>query len=186
MSFLIPQTLAFSTPDVGLHAPHFQWSHLSLFKAYDHKSLRRGFQVYSQVCSACHSMNLVSFRSLVGVTHSSDEVKAMAQEYQYKDGPNDKGDYFMRSGKPSDPLPRPYPNDEAARVANNGALPPDLSCIARARHGEENYILALLTGYHEPPGLFFFNFSWCFYSRRSTLQSLLSRWCHRNDASYLR
>ena len=69
--------------------------------------------------------------------YTEAEAKAMAAEYEYEDGPNDQGEYFKRPGKLSDPMPRPYPNDEAARKANGGALPPDLSCIARARHGEE-------------------------------------------------
>ncbi|KAL3895345.1 MAG: hypothetical protein SGCHY_004754, partial [Lobulomycetales sp.] len=79
------------------------------------------------------------------------EVKELAGEYEYTDGPNDDGEMFSRPGKPADKFPAPYPNDEAARKANGGALPPDLSCIARARHGEEDYILALLTGYADPP-----------------------------------
>ncbi|KAJ3306999.1 cytochrome c1 [Kappamyces sp. JEL0829] len=116
-----------------------------------HNSLRRGYQVYREVCSACHSMDYIYWRNLVGVTHTEAEAKAMAAEYEYKDGPDDTGEYFMRAGKLSDPMPRPYANDEAARAANGGALPPDLSCISRARHGEMNYIFSLLTGYSEPP-----------------------------------
>ncbi|KAJ3227963.1 cytochrome c1 [Clydaea vesicula] len=147
----IPTAKAFSTPDHGLHAPHYPFDHHGLTKTYDHSSLRRGYQVYKEVCSACHSMNLVAFRNLIGVTHTEAEVKALAGEYEYQDGPNDEGEMFTRPGKPSDYFPKPYPNEEAARKANGGALPPDLSCIARARHGEENYIFALLTGYSEPP-----------------------------------
>ena len=100
--------------------------------------------MYKEVCSACHSMNLIAFRNLVGVTHTEAEAKAMAAECQYEDGPNDQGEMFMRSGRLSDYMPNPYKNDEAARVANGGALPPDMSCIARARHGEEVFLFSLL------------------------------------------
>ncbi|KAJ3268680.1 cytochrome c1 [Terramyces sp. JEL0728] len=142
---------AFSTADHGLHPPHFPWEFDKFYKTFDHAALRRGYQVYREICAACHSMDFIYWRNLVGVTHTEAEAKTMAEEYEYKDGPNDQGEYFMRPGKLSDPLPRPYPNDEAARVANAGALPPDLSCISRARKGNMNYLFALLLGYTEPP-----------------------------------
>ena len=128
---------AFSTPDHGLHAPHYPFEFKKWWAGYDHHALRRGYQVYREICSACHSMEYIHWRNLVGVTHTEAESKEMAAEYQYKDGPNDNGEYFMRPGKLTDVLPAPYENDELARKANGGALPPDLSCIARARHGEE-------------------------------------------------
>ncbi|KAI8906275.1 cytochrome c1 [Gorgonomyces haynaldii] len=142
---------AFSTPDHGLHAPHYPFEFKKWWSTYDHAALRRGYQVYREICAACHSMDYIHWRNLVGVTHTEAEAKEMAAEYEYRDGPNDAGEYFMRPGKLTDPMPRPYANDEAARAANGGALPPDLSCIARARPGEENYIFALLTGYEETP-----------------------------------
>ncbi|KAJ3044763.1 cytochrome c1 [Rhizophlyctis rosea] len=142
---------AFSMPDHGLHPPHYPWDHYGWNKTFDHASLRRGFQVYKEVCSACHSMDYIHYRNLVGVTHTEAEAKALAAEYEYKDGPNDVGEYFMRPGKLTDAMPRPYPNEEAARAANGGAYPPDLSCISRARHGDENYIFSLLLGYCDPP-----------------------------------
>jgi ubiquinol-cytochrome c reductase cytochrome c1 subunit len=118
-------------------------------------SLRRGFQVYHEVCSSCHSLSRVPYRALVGVTHTVDEAKAMAEENEYDTEPNDEGEIEKRPGKLSDYLPAPYKNDEAARAANNGALPPDLSLIVKARHGGCNYIFSLLTGYPEepPPGV---------------------------------
>ncbi|KAJ2995121.1 cytochrome c1 [Globomyces sp. JEL0801] len=146
-----PTAHAFSTADNGLHSPHYPWEFEKATKTFDHAALRRGYQVYREICSACHSMDYIYWRNLIGVSHTEEEVKAMAAEYEYRDGPNDEGEYFMRPGKPSDPMPKAYPNDEAARVANGGALPPDLSCISRARHGEANYIFALLTGYCDPP-----------------------------------
>ncbi|KAI9094708.1 cytochrome C1 family-domain-containing protein [Phlyctochytrium arcticum] len=149
----LPVTVAhaFSTVDHGLHAPHYPWEHQKPWKTFDHAALRRGFQVYKEVCSACHSMEYVHYRNLVGVTHTEAEAKELAAEYEYKDGPDDKGDMFMRPGKLTDTMPQPYPNEEAARAANGGAYPPDLSCIVRARHGEEDYIFSLLLGYCDAP-----------------------------------
>lgn len=118
-------------------------------------SLRRGFQVYREVCSSCHSLSRIPYRALVGVTHTVDEAKAMAEENEYDGEPNDEGEIEKRPGKLSDYLPSPYKNDEAARAANNGALPPDLSLMVKARHGGCDYIFSLLTGYPEepPPGV---------------------------------
>jgi cytochrome c1 len=98
-------------------------------------SIRRGFQVYREVCSACHSLDRIAWRNLVGVSHTADEARALAEEVEYEDGPNDKGNNFQRPGKLSDYLPPPYPNEEASRASNGGALPPDLSLIVKARHG---------------------------------------------------
>ncbi|NWV78138.1 CY1 protein, partial [Dasyornis broadbenti] len=115
------------------------------------RSVRRGFQVYRQVCAACHSMEYVAFRNLIGVTHTEAEAKALAEEVEVQDGPDENGELFLRPGKISDYFPKPYPNAEAARAANNGALPPDLSYIVNARHGGEDYVFSLLTGYCDPP-----------------------------------
>ena len=98
-------------------------------------SIRRGYQVYREVCAACHSLDRIAWRNLVGVSHTVDEDKAMAEEVEYTDGPNDEGEMFQRPGKLSDYMPAPYPNEEAARASNGGALPPDLSLIVKARHG---------------------------------------------------
>jgi ubiquinol-cytochrome c reductase cytochrome c1 subunit len=114
-------------------------------------SLRRGFQVYREVCATCHSLARIPYRSLVGVILTADEAKALAEENEYDTEPNDQGDIEQRPGKLSDYLPAPYKNDEAARAANNGALPPDLSLMVKARHGGCNYIFSLLTGYPEEP-----------------------------------
>lgn len=96
-------------------------------------------------------MDYVAYRHLVGVCYTEEEAKALAEEVEVQDGPNEDGEMFMRPGKLSDYFPKPYPNPEAARAANNGALPPDLSYIVRARHGGEDYVFSLLTGYCEPP-----------------------------------
>ncbi|XP_076638291.1 cytochrome c1 [Colletes latitarsis] len=133
------------------HAPTYNWSFYGLLNSLDHASMRRGWEVYKNVCSACHSLQYVAYRNLVGVTHTENEAKELAAEAQIKDGPDDKGEYFMRPGKLSDIIPSPYPNEEAARAANNGAYPPDLSFIINARHNGENYVFSLLTGYCDPP-----------------------------------
>lgn len=135
----------------NVHAPHQNWSHSGLISSLDHASIRRGYEVYKQVCAACHSMQYIAYRNLVGVSHTEAEAKAEAEEAQIKDGPNEQGEYYMRPGKLSDYFPSPYPNEEAARAANNGAYPPDLSWIVSARKGGEDYIFALLTGYVDPP-----------------------------------
>ncbi|XP_043288672.1 cytochrome c1, heme protein, mitochondrial [Venturia canescens] len=133
------------------HPPKYGWDFYGWFKSLDHASMRRGWEVYKNVCSACHSLNFVAYRHLVGVTHTEDEAKAIAAEIQVQDGPDDQGNMFMRPGKLSDYVPAPYPNEEAARAANGGANPPDLSYIINGRHGGENYIFSLLTGYCDPP-----------------------------------
>ncbi|CAM6084738.1 unnamed protein product [Calypogeia fissa] len=135
----------------GLGAPDYPWPHNGILSSYDHASIRRGHQVYQQVCAACHSMSLVAYRDLIGVAYTEDEVKAISAEIEVEDGPNDEGEMYSRPGKPSDHFPEPYPNENAARFVNGGAYPPDLSLITKARHNGQNYVFALLTGYREPP-----------------------------------
>ncbi|PUU79533.1 cytochrome C1 family-domain-containing protein [Tuber borchii] len=142
---------AMTMVEEGLHPPHYPWEHQGWLKTFDHQALRRGFQVYREVCSSCHSLARVPWRALVGVSHTVDEAKAMAEESEYDDEPNDVGDIEKRPGKLSDYLPDPYPNEQAARAANQGAYPPDLSLMVKARHGGCDYIFALLTGYPDEP-----------------------------------
>ncbi|KAF8661284.1 hypothetical protein AX16_001383 [Volvariella volvacea WC 439] len=137
--------------DEGLHPTAYPWSHKGWFDSFDHASIRRGYQVYREVCAACHSLDRIAWRNLVGVSHTADEARAMAEEVEYTDGPNDQGEMFQRPGKLADYMPSPYPNEEAARASNGGALPPDLSLIVKARHGGADYIFSLLTGYMDPP-----------------------------------
>ncbi|KAJ7224466.1 cytochrome C1 family-domain-containing protein [Mycena pura] len=147
----LPQVHASLDSDEGLHPPAYPWSHMGLFDTFDHASIRRGYQVYREVCAACHSLDRIAWRNLVGVSHNVDEVKAMAEEVEYQDGPNDEGEMFTRTGKLADYMPPPYANEEAARAGNAGALPPDLSLIVKARHGGADYVFSLLTGYVDPP-----------------------------------
>jgi ubiquinol-cytochrome c reductase cytochrome c1 subunit len=151
----IGQVHASGLGEEGLHPTALPWSHNGWFDSFDHTrfvlyarrhtllqpltctfpSIRRGYLVYREVCSSCHSLDRIAWRNLVGVSHTADEARAMAEEVEYQDGPNDEGEMFQRPGKLSDYMPPPYPNEEAARSANGGALPPDLSLMAKARHG---------------------------------------------------
>lgn len=137
--------------DDALPAPAYPWSHKLPWESFDHASIRRGFKVYKEVCATCHSLKLIAYRNLVDSVLTEEEAKAIAADIEVQDGPNDEGEMFGRPGKLSDRLPSPYANDNAARFANNGALPPDLSLITKARPGHEDYLFALLTGYKEPP-----------------------------------
>lgn len=149
--FLAGQAAPANANEAVVHPGSFKWSHDAYTDSFDTASIRRGLQVYRQVCSACHSIEALAFRNLVGVTHTLDEVKVIASEYQITDGPDDNGEMFQRPGKPSDKLPLAYPNEEAAKAANGGANPPDLSLITKARHNGSNYVFSLLTGFQEPP-----------------------------------
>lgn len=133
------------------HPPQEKWTFDGPFGTFDRAAVQRGFQVYKQVCSACHSMNFLSYRNLVDIGLSELEVKAIAAEYMVMDGPNDDGEMFERPGLPSDHFKAPFANEKAARASNNGAYPPDLSLIIKARHDGANYVHALLTGFEEPP-----------------------------------
>ncbi|MFA5122196.1 cytochrome c1 [Zavarzinia sp.] len=130
--------------------PHLEWSFSGAFGTYDRAALQRGFQVYKEVCSACHSMKYLSYRDLRDIGFSEAEVKAIAAQYEVATI-DENGDPATRKAEPSDRFHSPFPNDEAARAANGGALPPDLSLMAKARHAGPDYIVALLSGYHEPP-----------------------------------
>lgn len=124
-----------------------EWSFDGMFGKVDKPAAQRGFQVYKEVCSACHGIKRVAFRSLTEIGFSPAEVKALAATYSVKDGPNDDGEMFERPGLPSDKFVPPYANEQAARAAQNGAYPPDLSLIIKARHDGANYVYSLLTGY---------------------------------------
>lgn len=134
-----------------VHPPARHWSFSGLFGTFDRGALQRGFQVYNEVCSGCHSVRLVAYRNLLEIGFTEDQVKKIAADKEVKDGPNAEGEMFDRPGKLADRFVKPFPNDEAARAANNGALPPDLSLMVKARKGGVDYLHALLTGYKEPP-----------------------------------
>jgi len=148
--------LALSAPVMAAegtpHAPSVNWSFNGLFGTFDRGALQRGFQVYTEVCAGCHSLELLSYRNLHAIGFSADQVKEIAAEVEVTDGPNDEGEMYERAGRPSDYFPSPFPNAMAAAASNNGAVPPDLSLMAKARSGGPDYIYALLTGYEEPAG----------------------------------
>lgn len=153
-----------------IHKPkEMDWTFAGPFGTYDKAQLQRGLKIYKEVCSACHSMNLVTFRTLEDLGYSEAQVKAFAAEYEVQDGPNADGEMFTRKALPGDHFPSPFANNVAAALANNGAAPPDFSLIAKARGVERgfptflvdiftqyaangpDYIHALLTGYDEQP-----------------------------------
>jgi ubiquinol-cytochrome c reductase cytochrome b/c1 subunit len=152
--------------------PSISWSFAGPLGKFDRGQLQRGYKVYKEVCAACHSMNLVHYRNLAdpgGPGFSIAQAEALASEIQVKDGPNDAGEMFERPGRIADKFPAPFPNENAARAANGGAAPPDLSLMAKARGYERgfpqfiidafmqfqekgpNYIRALLTGFENAP-----------------------------------
>ncbi len=153
---------------------HNHWHFAGPFGTFDQNALQRGFQVYETVCSSCHGLELISFRNLgdkggpfylpscpAGIPDSVDcanpnenpVVKAIAANYKFQitDGPDDGGEMFQRPAVPSDRVPGPYANDQIARLANNNALPPDLSLITKARHHGPDYVYSLLSGYEDAP-----------------------------------
>ena len=133
------------------------WSFKGVTGKFDRASLQRGYQVYTEVCASCHSMNLVSYRNLGepgGPEFSVDQVKAIAANFEVEDGPNSDGEMFTRPGRPSDKFVSPYPNVQAATAANGGAYPPDMSVLVKARKGGSDYIYSVLMGYEDPPAGF--------------------------------
>ncbi len=136
---------------VGVKPPKQDWSFSGMFGTFDRAALQRGYEVYAGVCAGCHSLRQLSYRNLRAIGFTEDQVKKIAAEFEVTDGPNDEGEMFQRPGRPSDRFVKPFPNEQAARAGNNGAFPPDLSLIVKARVGGANYLHALLTGYKEPP-----------------------------------
>src|SRR5436190_371883 len=150
----------FTNPPASLAADtlHEEPKHLALssdgpFGTFDKRELQRGFQVYSEVCSACHSLKLVSFRDLAGLGYNEAEIKKIASDWktQVPSINPDTGEASTRKALPSDTFPSPFPNEVAARAANNNALPPDLSMITKAREGGAAYVYSLLSGFQNQP-----------------------------------
>ena len=130
------------------------WSFEGIFGTFDRSSLQRGYQVYQEVCSGCHSIQHLSYRNLSekgGPEFSLDEAKAIAAQFEVTDGPNDEGEMFTRPRRLSDKFVNPFPNIQAATAANGGAYPPDMSVLVKARKGGADYIYSLLLGYEEAP-----------------------------------
>jgi len=130
------------------------WSFKGPFGKFDRAALQRGYQVYQEVCSSCHSMKYLSYRNLTeegGPEFSVDQAKAIAASFEVKDGPNADGEMFMRPGRLSDKFVMPYENEKAAQAANGGAYPPDMTVLVKARGDGVDYIYSLLQGYEDPP-----------------------------------
>jgi cytochrome c1 len=180
-SIVLAAALAVSLSVIGMRValaqeaeapPRLYWSFHGPFGTYDQAQLQRGFRVYREVCSTCHSIKLLAFRNLAdpgGPDFTEAQAATVAASFQVTDGPNDKGEMFQRPGKLADYFPPPFPNDQAARAALGGGLPPDMSVLAKARSHEAgfprfifdaftqyqeagpDYIHAILTGYEEQP-----------------------------------
>ncbi len=151
--------------------PVQEWSWTGGLSSYDKASAQRGFQVYTEVCASCHSLDLLAFRHLSGIGYTQEQIKSFARQYEVDGEPNEAGEVLLRKAEASDVFPNPYSNEQEARYANNGAFPPDLSIIVKSRaHGEGNfftnfghmisgrgsasgadYIYGLLTGYEQEP-----------------------------------
>ena len=146
--FVLISNVSFSKEsNVQLLKP--DWSFNGFFGKFDRASLQRGYQVYKEVCASCHSMSLLSYRNLAekgGPEFTVEEVKAIASQFEVTDGPNNDGEMFQRSRKPSDRFASPYPNQNASRAANGGAYPPDMSVLVKARPGGSDYIYSVLMG----------------------------------------
>lgn len=134
-----------------LVSPAAGWSFDGPFGHYDKGAMQRGFQVYLEVCAGCHSMEYIAFRNLADLGYNEAEIKAIAAEYEVQDGPDEEGEMFMRPARASDRIPSPYRNDNEARANNGGALPPDLSLMAKARPNGADYIYSLMLGYTDAP-----------------------------------
>ena len=148
---------SYTFASVEIKIPKHDWSFKGITGKFDRSALQRGYQVYTEVCSSCHSMNLLSYRNLGekgGPEFSLEQVKAIAANFEVTDGPNSEGEMFTRPGRPSDKFVSPYPNIQAAIAANGGAYPPDMSVLVKARKGGADYIYAVLMGYEDPPAGF--------------------------------
>ncbi len=131
--------------------PHMQWSWQGPFGTFDLAAAQRGFQVYSEVCSNCHAMKQLHYRDLAGIGLSPEQIQAVAAAVTVPQGVDDQGQPKEGPGTPGSQFRSPFPNEQAARAAENGALPPDLSVIVNAREGHADYVYAILNGFAEPP-----------------------------------
>jgi len=136
----------------GAKAPQsIDWSHSGIAGTYDRAAAQRGYQVYREVCASCHGLKYVAFRNLLDIGFSEDEAKAIAADVEVQGGPDRDGEMFDRPAALFDYHPSPFPNDNAAKASNNGALPPDLSLIEKARAGGADYLYSFLIGFEDAP-----------------------------------
>lgn len=154
--FLCIFALCLSLPIIAIAADQpklkkMQWPFEGFLGTFDRAAAQRGFQVYKEVCASCHALEKLSYRNLKEIGITEPEIKEIAKQYTVRDGPNDEGEMFDRPAIPSDKFVKPFKNEQAARAANGGAYPLDLSLIIKARHDGANYLYSLLTGYENPP-----------------------------------
>ena len=142
-----------------LHPKNVHFASDGPFGKFDNQQLQRGFQVYKEVCSACHALKHVAFRDLEQLGYSEAEVKAIAAGFTVPGTDPNTGESAMVPGSPTDYFPKPFANDIAARAANNNAVPPDLSLMTKARHNGPAYVYSLLTGYRDQPAELLKHFS---------------------------
>jgi ubiquinol-cytochrome c reductase cytochrome c1 subunit len=150
VAFLGGTAISFAAGDTE-HPESQDWQFTGPFGKFDIASIQRGLQVYLEVCSSCHGLHQVAYRNLLELGFNADEIKEIAAQYEVTDGPDDDGEMFQRAARPSDPFVSPFANKQAARAANNGALPPDLSLTAKAHPAGPDYIYAILTGFEDEP-----------------------------------
>lgn len=136
------------------HAKDVKWSFDGPYGTFDKASAQRGFQVYREVCSSCHSLKYFNFRNLADLGYPADQIKAVAAEYEVAGEPDEYGDETVRPGEPKDGIPAPFANENAARASNGGAFPPDLSLMTKARANGPSYVYSLLSGYEDAPADF--------------------------------
>ena len=148
--FLLPNFMILAESSENTMPKH-KWSFSGLTGTFDRASAQRGYKVYREVCSGCHSMKLLYFRDLIDIGFSKEEVEVIAADYIVIDGPNDEGEMFERVARLADHFVSPFTNEQEARVSNNGTYPPDLSVITKARKYGADYIYNLLLGYDDPP-----------------------------------
>jgi|TARA_B110000263_G_C15246371_1_gene481917 ubiquinol-cytochrome c reductase cytochrome c1 subunit len=154
MAFLFAMPFAALSEEKNINFIETNWSFKGIFGTFDRASLQRGYQVYQEVCSGCHSVQHLSYRNLSengGPEFTIEEAKAIASQFEVEDGPNSEGEMFMRKARLSDKFVKPYSNVQASTSANGGAYPPDMSVLAKARTGGADYIYSLLLGYEEAP-----------------------------------
>ena len=154
MAFLFAMPFAALSEEKNINFIETNWSFKGIFGTFDRASLQRGYQVYQEVCSGCHSVQHLSYRNLSengGPEFTIEEAKAIASQFEVEDGPNSEGEMFMRKARLSDKFVKPYSNVQASTSANGGAYPPDMSVLAKARTGGADYIYSLLLGYEESP-----------------------------------
>lgn len=154
ISFLSVMPFAALSEEKNIKFIETNWSFKGIFGTFDRASLQRGYQVYQEVCSGCHSVQHLSYRNLSengGPEFTIEEAKAIASQFEVEDGPNSEGEMFMRNARLSDKFVKPYSNVQASTSANGGAYPPDMSVLAKARTGGADYIYSLLLGYKEAP-----------------------------------